>query len=65
MLCHMKFKTPEDLAKQNTGKDKYTLYLDNALMSELKKRAGKAGVSVSKIVNEAIGSYIAALKKND
>jgi predicted HicB family RNase H-like nuclease len=61
-MKRMKPKTPEDLAKREQGKDKYTLYLDNELMHYLKIRANKAGTSVSKIVNEAIASYVSTIK---
>ena len=58
----MKFKTPEDIAKANQGKNKFTLYLDVKSMEYIKSRADKAGTSTSKIVNEAIASYIDQLK---
>lgn len=62
-MPRMKYKTPEDLARRN-GKDKYTLYLDVQAMDYIKHRAGKAGTSTSKIVNEAINMYISMLKGN-
>lgn len=58
----MKIKTPEELAKGDDGKDKFTLYLDKELMAYIKTRAGKAGTSVSKIVNEAITNYVKVIK---
>lgn len=58
----MKPRTPEDLAKGDAGKDKYTLYLDNNVMAYLRSRAEKAGTSVSKLVNEAITAYAAQIK---
>lgn len=59
----MKLKTPEELAKADQGKDKYTLYLDKAPMEYLKIRGQKAGTSVSKMVNEAIVAYVRAIKE--
>lgn len=66
IMKRMKPKTPEDLARsKEQGKDKYTHYLDNENMAYLKTRATKAGVSVSKLVNEAIASYVATIKKKN
>ncbi len=64
----MKAKTPEDLAKERVrGKDKFTLYLGVRNMEEVNRRATKANISASLIVDEAIAAYLASLKdkKND
>lgn len=58
----MKAKTPEQLAVEGEGRGKYTLYLDNQSMAYIKQRASKAGISTSKIVDEAIAAYIRAIK---
>lgn len=58
----MKAKTPEQLAKKDSTRDKFTLYLSVKNMNEIKQRAGKAGISSSAIVDEAISAYLYALK---
>jgi predicted HicB family RNase H-like nuclease len=59
----MKVRTPEELAQVEAGKGPVTLYLDKGLMKDLAVQAKKHDVSVSKLVNEAIYSYLQAIKK--
>jgi hypothetical protein len=61
----MKAKTPEDLASAEAAYSKYTLYLEVKAMEYIKKRAAKANIGASKIVNEAINAYIADLKDKE
>lgn len=64
----MKIKTPEEVAEESeTGKDKFTLYLDRTAMEYMRKRAAKVGTSTSRLVNAAILAYMEAdkSKKSD
>jgi metal-responsive CopG/Arc/MetJ family transcriptional regulator len=58
-----KIRTPEEIgAEESTEKGTFALYLDADLMKEIKQRAGRAKVSASKLVNEAIKLYLSELK---
>ncbi len=60
-------KTPEELAPNPGEKKSVALYLDVQDVEYLKKRASKAGTSLSAVVGEAIKAYIEAIngKKTD
>ncbi len=59
----MKVKTPKELAQvEKKGKKGYNLYLDESNMDEVAKYAGEAGISPSKVVNEAISFYLRTIK---
>ncbi len=59
----MRIKTPEELAQPESGKKAVTVYLDAILVEDVKSKARKAGISMSKLVNEAISAYLQELKK--
>jgi spore coat polysaccharide biosynthesis predicted glycosyltransferase SpsG len=67
ILGGMKAKTPEELGQEESEYQKYSLYLQAKNVAYLKKRADKANVSLSKVIDEAIVAYIDMIKdkKND
>lgn len=56
-------KTPEELASEARERGGFRLYLNKKNMQFLEESAAKAGIKVSKIVDEAIERYIETISK--
>lgn len=58
-----KAKTPEEIANEARERGGFRLYLNKKNMQFLEERAAKAGIKVSKIIDEAIAAYIETISK--
>lgn len=59
-------RTPEEIAREGSGKNKYTLYLSVRSMEYIKDRCAKTKntVSVSEVVDEAIKAYLETIRND-